>query len=56
MDLPDCVRQLLRGFDIQLSPASIESIAQALEFDPSRRPKDAYAFASKIADDLQKIV
>jgi hypothetical protein len=51
MDLPDRVRDLLQGLDA-LSPASIERIAQALEFDPARRPKDAYAFAASIADDL----
>jgi tRNA A-37 threonylcarbamoyl transferase component Bud32/ligand-binding sensor domain-containing protein len=52
MDLPECVRELLRGLNIRLSPVSIELIAQALEFDPARRPKDAYSFASSIADDL----
>jgi ligand-binding sensor domain-containing protein len=53
MDLPERIRELLRGLDVGLSPASIERIAQALEFDPARRPKDAYAFAAGIADDLE---
>ncbi|MDE1160636.1 MAG: serine/threonine-protein kinase [Acidobacteriaceae bacterium] len=56
MDLPDCVRELLRGLGMRLSPASIERIAQALEFDPGRRPKDANVFTASIADDLQDSV
>jgi hypothetical protein len=35
-----------------LSEASIDMIAQALEFDPARRIKDAYEFADGIAKEL----
>ena len=52
IDLPDRVRELLRTLPLPFSAASINLIGSALEFDPSRRPKDAGAFAGQIAEDL----
>jgi len=56
MDLPDRVRELLRTLSqsrsIRLSSETIELIATALEYDPAKRPRDAAAFASAIAADL----
>lgn len=54
MDLPLRVQELLRSLPVFLSGESIEIISEALEFDPARRPSDAYAFASRIAEDLEK--
>lgn len=54
MDLPLRVQELLRSLPIFLSDESILTISAALEFDPARRPSDAHAFASGIADDLEK--
>lgn len=53
LDLPIRVRKLISGLDVRLSPASIELISSALEFDPSRRAGDAYNFAESIARDLE---
>lgn len=53
MDLPVRVRELLQGLPIYLSPGSIDMIAGALEFDPSRRPRVAGEFAQRIAADLK---
>ncbi|MEI9977627.1 MAG: protein kinase [Edaphobacter sp.] len=53
MDLPERVRELLGGLPVRLPPASIDMIALALEFDPMRRPKDAYEFGARIAEDLE---
>jgi tRNA A-37 threonylcarbamoyl transferase component Bud32 len=53
IDLPDRVRELLQRLPLPFSSASIELICGALEFDPSRRPKSAGAFAGRIAKDLQ---
>ena len=50
IDLPDRVRELELG----LSPESTDLLAKALEFDPSRRPKDASAFGEMLATDLEK--
>jgi len=52
MDLPERVRELLTGLNFGLSSCSIDLISSALEFDPSRRPKNASAFANQIAKDL----
>lgn len=52
MDLPARVREFLTAENFGLSPASIDLIASALEFDPSRRPKNAGEFAFSIARDL----
>jgi tRNA A-37 threonylcarbamoyl transferase component Bud32 len=52
MDLPERVRELLAKLNVGLSPSSIDLISSALEFDPSRRPKSASAFANQIAKDL----
>ena len=50
IDLPDRVRELELG----LSPESTDLLAKALEFDPSRRPKEASAFGEMLATDLEK--
>ena len=52
MDLPERVRELLTKLNFGLSSSSIDLISSALEFDPSRRPKSASAFANQIAKDL----
>jgi tRNA A-37 threonylcarbamoyl transferase component Bud32 len=52
MDLPERVRELLAKLNVGLSTSSIDLISSALEFDPSRRPKSASAFANQIAKDL----
>ena len=53
MDLPDRVCELLGTLPVRLSSASAELLSSALEFDPSRRPKHAGAFADAIAEDLE---
>lgn len=53
MDLPDRVRELLGTLPARLSSVSMELLSSALEFDPTRRPKDAGAFAEAIAGDLE---
>jgi tRNA A-37 threonylcarbamoyl transferase component Bud32 len=55
MDLPDRVRELLAGLNLGFSSSSIDLISSALEFDPSRRPKSANAFASQVAKDLASV-
>ena len=55
MDLPERVRELLGGLQVNLSTASIELMSSALEFDPSRRPKRASEFATQIATDLAAV-
>ncbi len=55
MDLPERVRELLTGLNLGLSSVSVELMSSALEFDPSRRPKSAIAFASQIARDLASV-
>jgi len=54
MDLPARIRELLTRTPYGLSAASIDLIARALEFDPSRRPRNAVEFAPPIADDLMR--
>lgn len=56
MDLPARVRELVAGLPFPLSTLSVELIATALEFDPSRRPKNAGDFACRIAQDLESVV
>jgi serine/threonine protein kinase len=53
MDLPQRVRGLLTSLPFSLSPGSIDCLSAALEFDPSRRPKNALDFATGIAHDLR---
>jgi serine/threonine protein kinase len=53
MDLPDRVRELAESLDLNLSRESIEMLATALEFDPTRRPSAASSFARPLARDLQ---
>jgi tRNA A-37 threonylcarbamoyl transferase component Bud32/ligand-binding sensor domain-containing protein len=53
MDLPDRVFELLSKLPIGLTPDSMKLLSSALEFDPSRRPKHAGAFANQIAEDLE---
>lgn len=53
MDLPERVRELLSGLNVGLSSAAIELISSALQFDPAERPKNAGAFATQIAQDLE---
>jgi tRNA A-37 threonylcarbamoyl transferase component Bud32 len=55
MDLPDRVREFLAGLNLGLSAASVELMSSALEFDPSRRPKSASAFANQIGKDLAAV-
>jgi ligand-binding sensor domain-containing protein/predicted Ser/Thr protein kinase len=52
LDLPKRIRDFLNEMRFGLSEASIDMIAQALEFDPARRIKDAYEFADGIAKEL----
>ena len=52
LDLPLRVRDLLATFSLPLSQATIETIAAALEFDPTRRPVSAGLLASRVAADL----
>ena len=55
MDLPERVREFLAGQNLGFSSSTIDLISSALEFDPSRRPKDANAFASQVAGDLASV-
>src|ERR1700683_812938 len=48
LDLPDRVRGLLGSLNVGISQDSIGMLAMALEFDPSRRPHVAGAFASPL--------
>jgi hypothetical protein len=52
MDLAVRIRELLIKTPFGLSAASIDLIAEALEFDPARRPKNAADFANRISEDL----
>jgi serine/threonine-protein kinase len=52
LDLPNCVRELLKGLDIKLSQDAIEMLATALEFDPARRPHAAGPFLAPLLKDL----
>ena len=52
LDLPDRIRELARTWDLRLSEASLDMLATALEFDPSRRPSAASAFADPLVHDL----
>jgi len=54
MDLPDRVREFARHLPMRLSERSIDLLAAALEFDPSRRPQDAQLFAEPIVRDLSR--
>jgi serine/threonine protein kinase len=52
LDLPDRVRELVRGLPVPLSGQSVDLLGSALEFDPSRRPQSAMLFAEPIVRDL----
>jgi serine/threonine protein kinase len=52
-DLSQRVREFLPHLPLHLSPESVDLIGRALEFDPERRPRDAVAFAERIAADLE---
>ncbi len=53
IDLPSRVRELLKGLDVPLSPETIDTLARALEFDPSKRPRRAGSLVDPLADDLE---
>lgn len=53
MDLPVRVGEFLRGMSFGLSPAAIDFICAALEFDPSRRPHNAKEFADEVTRDWE---
>jgi hypothetical protein len=52
LDLPERVRDLARNMDVHFSEESIEMLSRALEFDPTRRPREASAFAEPLVNDL----
>jgi serine/threonine protein kinase len=52
MDLPERVRDLVRGMRFGLSEESVELLGAALEFDPARRPRDVRQFTAPIVRDL----
>jgi serine/threonine-protein kinase len=54
IDLPQRVRELLERSSFGLSKRSVSQIARALEFHPLSRATDALAFATAIADDLER--
>jgi serine/threonine-protein kinase len=53
LDLPDRVRELLKGLELGLSPATIDMLASALQFDPAKRPRVASSLVNPLADDLE---
>ena len=53
-DLPERVKEVLRGMRLGLSEEAIGMMGAALEFDPERRPREARAFAEKVAGDLER--
>jgi serine/threonine-protein kinase len=53
LDLPNRVRELLKGLDVTLSEAAIDGVARALEFDPAKRPRVASSLVNPLADDLE---
>jgi serine/threonine-protein kinase len=53
LDLPDRVRELAGRLPVRFSESSIEMLAAALEFDPSRRPRVASQFAAPLILDLR---
>jgi tRNA A-37 threonylcarbamoyl transferase component Bud32/ligand-binding sensor domain-containing protein len=52
LDLPERVRDLARGLNLGLSEESIEMLATALEFDPTKRPQAVGAFARPLVRDI----
>jgi len=52
MDLPDRVREMVRGMEIPLSAESVDLLGAALEFDPLRRPQTAGEFSRPLVRDL----
>jgi tRNA A-37 threonylcarbamoyl transferase component Bud32 len=55
LDLPARIHDLLTQTPYGLSASSIDLIAQALEFDPSRRPKNVSDFTTRIAANWQTL-
>ncbi|HKT46304.1 MAG TPA: serine/threonine-protein kinase [Candidatus Acidoferrales bacterium] len=53
MDLPARARELAADLPAGFSEEALDAIASALEFDPSRRPASAAAFAELVAPDLE---
>ena len=54
LDLSIRVRDFLNANSFGLSQASVHLLASALEYDPSRRIKDASEFSNQIAHDLEQ--
>lgn len=52
MDLPERLRELVRGMALPLSAESAGLLGAAVEFDPTRRPQSARQFARPIVRDL----
>ena len=52
LDLPERVRDLARGLNLGLSEESIEMLARALEFDPTKRPQAVDAVARPLVRDI----
>jgi hypothetical protein len=52
LDLAQRVRELLFSGALGLSPATIEILASAMEFDPARRPHDVRRLTEAIAADF----
>jgi len=52
LDLPERVRGLARKMEVHFSAESIAMLSTALEFDPTRRPRAAGAFAEPLVNDL----
>ncbi len=53
LDLPERVRELAAGLEVRFSPASIDMLAAALQFDPKKRPNSAGWFAAPLVRDLE---
>jgi serine/threonine protein kinase len=53
LDLPSRVRELLKGLEVRLSPETIDMLARALEFDPTKRPRGAVALVGQLTVDLE---
>jgi len=53
LDLPERVRDLLKGLGAHLSAESIHMLATALEFDPAKRPRAAGSFSRPLVQDLE---
>jgi serine/threonine-protein kinase len=56
LDLPERVRELLIALNLGLSRDAIDLLAQALEFDPTKRPRVASALVTPLVHDLSQAV